>query len=73
MEGNENKYPVLYYDLENIDSDTLMRVFEQLSDYFKKEKVPFIMLPKQTNLSWLTKEEAVEIIEKMLEEVKKWD
>lgn len=73
MKGNENKYPVLYYDLENIDSDTLMRVFEQLSDYFKKEKVPFIMLPKQTNLSWLTKEEAVEIIEKMLEEVKKWE
>ena len=76
MEGNEKKYPVLYYNLEDADDftpDFLMNVGKQLSEYFKRDNVPFIMLPKVTNLQWITKEDAIEQLEEMLNEVKTWE
>ena len=68
----EEKYPVLYYDLENIDDETLYKIAEQLEEYFKRENVPLILLPNQTNLNWLTKKEALEQIEKLKEYVETW-
>ena len=68
----EEKYPVLYYDLENIDYDTLRELADGLEKYFKRENVPFILLPKQTNMKWLTKKEALEQIEKLKEYVETW-
>ena len=68
----EEKYPVLYYNLENIDLETLHELADGLGEYFKKENVPFILLPKQTNLNWLTKKEALEQIEKLKEYVETW-
>ena len=73
---NEKKYPVLYYDLddlENFSPDFIVDIGQQLADYFKREKVPFILIPKVTNLKWITKEDAIEQLETMLEEVKTWE
>ena len=68
----EEKYPVLYYDLGNIYPETLQKLADQLEEYFKRENVPFILLPKQTNMRWLTKKEALEQIEKLKEYVETW-
>lgn len=68
----EEKYPVLYYDLENISDETLHELAEEIGEYFKRENVPFILLPKQTNMKWLTKKEALEQIEKLKEYVETW-
>lgn len=68
----EEKYPVLYYDLENIDLETLRELADGLEEYFKRENVPFILLPKQTNMKWLTKKEALEQIEKLKEYIETW-
>ena len=68
----EKEYPILYYDLENIDLEILDRLAKQLEEYFKRENVPFILLPKQTNMKWLTKKEALEQIEKLKEYVETW-
>ncbi len=68
----EKKYPVLYYDLENIGDETLHELADGLEEYFKRENVPFILLPKQTNLNWLTKKEALEQVEKLKEYVETW-
>ena len=68
----EEKYPVLYYDLETTNLDALTELAAQLREYFKRENVPFILLPKQTNMKWLTKKEALEQIEKLKEYVETW-
>ena len=68
----EREYPVLYYDLGNIDLETLQKLADQLEEYFKRENVPFILLPKQTTMKWLTKKEALEQIEKLKEYVETW-
>ena len=76
MELSEKKYPVLYYDLDsetNLTPDFLVDLSKQLEEYFKREKVPFIVLPKTTNLKWITKEDAIEQLENMLAEVKSWE
>ena len=71
---DENKvYPVLYYDLGNIDVDTLVRLCSQIEDFFDRDNVPFILLPKDINLKYLTKEEALKEIEKLKEYVETWE
>ena len=69
----EKKYPVLYYDLENIDFDTLVRLVEQLEEYFNRENIPFLLLPKNMNLEYLTKERALEELKRLEEYVKTWE
>ena len=68
----EEKYPVLYYDLGNIDLETLQKIADQLEEYFKRENVPFILLPKQMEMKWMTKEEALKRIEDIKEYVEIW-
>ena len=68
----EGKYPVLYYDLENIDLETLRELADGLEEYFKRENVPFILLPKQMDMKWMTKEEALKRIESIKEYVETW-
>jgi hypothetical protein len=68
----EREYPVLYYDLENIDLETLRELADGLEEYFKRENVPFILLPKQMNMEWMTKEEALKRIESIKEYVETW-
>lgn len=70
----ENKvYPVLYYDMEQSDMSILMRVFDQLDKFFQKENIPFLCLPKETNLRYMTKEEAIDEINKLMEYVETWE
>lgn len=68
----EREYPVLYYDLETIDFETLQKLADGLKEYFERENVPFLLLPKQTNMKWLTKEKALEQIEELKEYVETW-
>lgn len=68
----EEKYPVLYYDLGNIDLETLRELADGLEEYFKRENVPFILLPKQMDMEWITKEEALKRIESIKEYVETW-
>ena len=68
----EKEYPVLYYDLGNIDLETLRELADQLEEYFKRENVPFILLPKQMDMEWMTKEEALKRIESIKEYVETW-
>ena len=68
----EEKYPVLYYDLGNIDLETLRELADGLEEYFKRENVPFILLPKQMDMKWMTKEEALKRIESIKEYVETW-
>ena len=68
----EKEYPVLYYDLGNIYLETLRELADQLEEYFKRENVPFILLPKQMDMEWMTKEEALKRIESIKEYVETW-
>lgn len=68
----EEKYPVLYYDLENISDETLHELANGLEEYFKRENVPFILLPKQMDMKWMTKKEALEQIKNIKEYVETW-
>jgi len=68
----EEKFPVLYYDLGNIDLDTLMELSKSLEEYFNRENIPFILLPKQMDMKWMTKKEALEQVDKIKEYVETW-
>ena len=68
----EGKYPILYYDLKNIDLETLHKLTKQLEEYFKRENVPFILFPKQMDMEWMTKEEALKRIKDIKEYVETW-
>ena len=68
----EREYPVLYYDLGNIDLETLQKLADGLEKYFERENVPFILLPKQMDIKWMTKEEALKRIESIKEYVETW-
>ena len=68
----EEKYPVLYYDLGNIDLETLRELADGLEEYFKRENIPFILLPKQMDMEWITKEEALKRIESIKEYIETW-
>lgn len=71
---DEKKYPVLYYDMNNVDRETLLKLSDQLGKYFDRENVPFILLPKDVmELKWLSKEEALDLLNKIVEEVKSWE
>lgn len=66
-------YPVLYYDLKNTDLETLNHVHEQLEQFFARQDVPFLLLPKDTSLKWLTKKEALQEIKNIEEYVETWE
>lgn len=70
---NEKKYPVLYYDLSTTDIETVSKISDQIATYFDREKVPFILLPKDIMvLKWLNKEEVLYFLKNIIEEVEKW-
>ena len=71
---DENKvYPVLYYDLSNIDIETFGHLYNKIEEFFDRENVPFILLPKDINLNYLTKEEALKELERLKEYVESWE
>lgn len=69
----KGKYaPVLYYDAS--DMERVMDIIEPIAEYFKRDNVPFIFLPKDiTELKYQTKDELLKVLNEMVEEVEKWD
>lgn len=69
----KGKYaPVLYYDAS--DMERVMDIIEPLAEYFKRESVPFIFLPKDiTELKYQTKDELLKWLDDVKKEVEKWD
>lgn len=73
MEDNEKKYPVIYYDLNATDLETVQEISDQVAAYFEREKVPFILLPKDVMvLKWLNKEEVLYFLKNIIKEVEEW-
>ena len=69
----KGKYaPVLYYDAS--DMERVMDMIEPLAEYFKKDNVPFIFLPKDiAELKYQTKDEILKWLDDTKKEVEKWD
>lgn len=69
----KGKYaPVLYYDAS--DMERVVDMIEPLKEYFKKDNVPFIFLPKDiAELKYQTKEEILKWLDDVKKEVEKWD
>ena len=71
---DEKKFPVLYYDLSTVDLDTVAKLSNQLANYFKREKVPFVLLPKDVmTLKLLSKKEALDNLKEIMKEVESWE
>lgn len=71
---NEKKFPVLYYDLDIADLDLVQQISNQLAEYFQREKVPFILLPKDVmTLKLLSKKEALDKLRDIIKEVESWE
>ena len=50
--------------------ETLM----EIKEFYKKENIPFVFLPKKyIELELMTKEEAIKILNEIIDEVKKWE
>jgi hypothetical protein len=70
----EKRFPVIYYDIHGIAPETLKKLSNQLEEYFKREEVPFLLLPKDVmDFKLLTKKETLGFLNKMIEEVKSWE
>ena len=66
--------PVIYYDLSTTDIDTIYKLSEGLINYFKKENIKFIFLPKDlVELRYMSKEDALKMLDEVKKEVEKWD
>lgn len=71
---NEKKFPVLYYDLDIADLDLVQQISNQLAEYFQREKVPFILLPKDVmTLKLLSKKETLDKLRDIMKEVESWE
>ena len=71
---DEKKFPVLYYDLDIADLDLIYQISNQLTEYFNREKVPFILLPKDVmTLKLLSKKEALDKLRDIMKEVESWE
>ena len=69
---DEKKYPVLYYDTNGIDLTTLLTLVQPLVEYYEKKDIKFILLPREIKQEWMAKEEVLEYLDKMREEVESW-
>lgn len=71
---DEKKFPVLYYDLDTVDVELVQTISNQLAEYFQREKVPFILLPKDVmTLKLLSKKEALDKLRDIMKEVESWE
>lgn len=71
---DEKKFPVLYYDLDTVDIELVQQIVNQLDDYFQREKVPFVLLPKDViTLKFVSKKEALDNLKEIMKEVESWE
>lgn len=74
MDNIEKKYPILFYDIGNEDKEKVMEVLMDLAEFYKAENIPFVFLPKNyTELEYMTKDEAIKLLNEIIKEVEKWD
>lgn len=74
MDNIEKKYPVLFYELDNENREKVMDTLMELREYYNTENIPFVFLPKRyIELEYMTKTEAIKILNEIIEEVEKWD
>ena len=74
MDNNEKKYPILFYDIGDAKRKDVMDTLMEISEFYKKENIPFVFLPKMyIELEYMTKEEAIKILNEIIDEVKKWE
>ena len=70
---DEKKYPVFYYDAENMDLEILVKIAKQLQVLFKEDGLHCIFLPSTVKLKWLPKEILLQKLEEWSEEVESWE
>lgn len=73
MDKNDKKYSVIYYDTENVTEERLADLSDQITAFHKKEGINFLLLPTSLKQEWTSKEELLEQLNKMIEEVKSWE
>ena len=73
MDKNNKKYSVIYYDTENVDFDYLTQLSDQIKAFHEKENIHFLLLPTTVKQEWMNKNELLEQLNKMIEEVKSWE
>ena len=73
MDNIENKYPVLYYDITKADIEITFNLINPLLEYYKREKIPFIVVPNSVSLNYLHKPTILKQLYKTIEEVEEWD
>lgn len=69
----DKKYSVLYYDVENVDLDYLVKLSDQIEAFHKKENIHFLLLPTTVKQEWISKDELLKQLNEMIEEVKSWE
>lgn len=70
---NEKKYPTLYYDVENMDLDVLVKIAEQLDILYEEDNLHCIFLPLTIKQEWLSKENILQQLNEMIKEVESWE
>lgn len=70
---NEKKYPVLYYDIENMDLDVLVTIAEQLNNLYEEDGLHCIFLPITLKQEWVNKETILRQLDEIVKEVESWE
>ena len=74
MDKIEKKYPILFYDIDNENKEKVIDVLMNLGKFYEEENIHFVFLPKNyTELEYMTKNEAIKLLNEVLDEVKKWE
>ena len=73
MDKNDKKYSVIYYDIENVSPDDLVDLSNQIEAFHKKKEINFLLLPATLKQEWISKEELLKLLNKMVEEVESWE
>ena len=70
---DDKKYSVLYYDVENVDLNCLIKLSDQIEAFHKKENVHFLLLPTTVKQEWISKDELLKHLKEMIKEVDSWE
>lgn len=70
---DEKKYPVLYYDIENMDVDVLVKIAEQLNALYEEDGLHCIFLPTTLKQEWGSKETILRQLDEIVKEVESWE
>ncbi len=69
----ENKYSVIYYDLEDSNSQAIVDLAQEIENFHKRINQKFLLLPKSMKQEWVGKKEALMLIDNLRKEVETWE